>query len=101
MDEHTRAQVRVDNPEFVDGSCDGAHTDPRCPVHGVAPWPHAQKVCTGRRYWGCPGCLAWASGSYCLNCGRGAPLSIYDPAAEYPEDLLRERGVHRRTSKPM
>lgn len=83
-----RALQAVD-PSYRAGTCDGTRTDPRCPAHGEeAPW--AGLLCTGRRYWTCERCNAFTSGTRCINCGRGAPLRIFDADSEgFAEDALR------------
>jgi hypothetical protein len=82
--------VIVEDPSYKEGTCDGANTDTLCPIHGSAPWPVAVPFCTGRRYWTCDRCNAFAQGSRCNNCGRGASLRIFDPEADvYADDALR------------
>ena len=81
--------LRLPGSGFVEGTCDGFHVDSACPLHGTLPPTVEGHFCTGRRYWECPRCSALAQGSICVNCGRGAPLALYDTDATFPEDLLR------------
>lgn len=85
---------------FDPRTCDGARVDPLCPVHGqyldetfppVPPHgdPLGVGVCIGRRSWACGRCGGVAAGSRCSNCGRGAPLEIWNRDSTLPVDVLR------------